>query len=78
MINKEYTIKSYFKSPEGLRGKIKAPIIWGNAKEKNSIMPLVYLTKPKWMCEESWKTIVDAVELNLPKNTVIKENQNQQ
>ena len=43
-----YTICEWSKSKNGIKGRIKSPIIWGHAKERNCIFPVAYLRKPKW------------------------------
>jgi hypothetical protein len=47
---------------------------WGHAKEKNCIFPVAYLRKPKWMDEESWKKVVDCIELKMPNETFLSYN----
>ncbi len=61
-----YTISEWSKSPDGLEGRVKSPIIWGHAKEKSCIFPIAYLRKPKWMDDESWMKVVNCIELNMP------------
>jgi hypothetical protein len=69
-----YTMSEWSKSPNGLEGRVKSPIIWGHAKEKNCIFPVAYLRKPKWMDEESWKKVVDCIELKMPNETFLSYN----
>jgi hypothetical protein len=36
-------------------------------QEGNSSWPVIYLQKPDWVPEEKWETIVNSLELHLPK-----------
>lgn len=56
-------IKSYSVSPNGLEGRVKSPIIWGHWG--SVIAPLAYIQKPKWLDEDDFKKVVEALELNL-------------
>ena len=57
-------IKSYFVSSP-IKGICKQYGIWvsGNV---NSIMPLIYLQKPKYIDENKWDEICKSVKITLP------------
>ena len=57
---------SYSISRNGLEGICKSPVIWGH--RESSMMPLVYLRKPKWMTEEDFYKVVDNLTIHLPKD----------
>lgn len=65
-----YTVSEWSKSRKGIEGRIKSPIIWGHAKEKNCIFPLAYLRKPKYMNNDSWMKVVDSIRLNMPETFI--------
>jgi hypothetical protein len=44
---------------------IKRYGIW--IQEDAKIVPLVFFQKPKWIPDEQWADIVNAIEINLPK-----------
>lgn len=49
-----------------IEGLTKRWAIWGHDAEKNSMAPLVYLERPKWIKDDSaWEKIVRGIELNL-------------
>ena len=48
----------------------KRPAMW--VTEKCRTCPVVYFQKAKWLSEESFLLIVEAILLNLPKGTVLK------
>lgn len=56
-------LESYFINRNGL-GYTKSPAIWGNYKP-NTIAPLVYLKKPKWVSDDDFDKILDALKLEL-------------
>lgn len=47
-----------------IKGVCKLYGIW--AQEGNKTAPLVYLQKPKWVGDEQWSEIVNAIKLELP------------
>ena len=59
-------IKSF--SIEGpIKGICKSHGIWAQDAEKNSMMPVCYFLKPKWMTKEQFKKIIDSMKyLQLP------------
>lgn len=54
-------------------GICKQWAIWGQDSKKNSVSPLIYLQRPKWIKDDDvWQQIVNSVRLNLPSNLEIK------
>lgn len=47
-------------------GDTKRPAVW--AVNGNSIYPLCYLQKPKWMSNEQFDKVVKAIRLDAPKD----------
>lgn len=64
---KSIQIESIAKSPDGLRGYRKSPIIWGNIPP-NTSYPLAYMRKPKWMTDADWKVLFNGIQVTLPKD----------
>ena len=59
-------IKAY-SVEKGIKGICKSPAIWAHDAEKNSMMPVCYLMKPKWMTEEQFEKIIESMKyLYLP------------
>lgn len=56
--------KTFIHKP--IHGMIKRYGIW--IQEDAKIVPLVFFQKPKWIPDEQWADIVNAIEINLPKN----------
>lgn len=54
-----------------VKGMVKQWGLW--VMEGNQIAPLVYFQKPKWIKESQWAEIVNAIEINLPKNYRVGE-----
>jgi len=52
-------------SREGLKGKIKSPIIWGH--KGCTIFPLCYLEKPSFLTESEWQEFLDGFTFQLTK-----------
>lgn len=46
---------------------IKSGIVWGHAKNTNSIYPLLYISKPKHISEEHYRELLDAIEIEFIK-----------
>ena len=67
---KEITLESYTVCKNGFCPPMrKSPAIAG--MEGNHMFPLVYLTKPKNISEESFKAILDGLRLEIPPGFVI-------
>jgi allantoicase len=58
-------LTSYSVAPDGLKGFVKSPVIWGNYPP-NISAPLAYLKKPKWMDEKDWRMVLASIRLFLP------------
>ena len=43
---------------------IKSGIVWGHSKDKNSIFPLLYISKPKHITEEQFNELLDSIDIN--------------
>ena len=64
--NEEHTLKNmraYSISPNGLEGRVKSPIIYGHWG--NTISPLAYIQKPKWVSDEDFARVVKSLCLEL-------------
>ncbi len=61
-------IDKYSIAKNGLPPYRKSPIIFGHAMGTNQSYPLAYLRKPRWMKDDSWDKILDAIELNITKD----------
>lgn len=78
MINRrqmtEFKVKSYQIEIKGIDNICKSPSLWMTFETKtgSSFSPVVYFKKPKWISEESFINIVKSIEINLPKNTIIR------
>ena len=57
------SIESYFVASP-VKGACKSYGIW--VTEGNTSAPLVYLMKPRWVDNEQWSEIVNALKLELP------------
>lgn len=66
IITMKFPITSISKSPDGLTGYRKSPIIWGN-RHPNTGYPLAYLRKPAWMTDEDWRVVFNGLQVTLPK-----------
>lgn len=64
---KTFSITSISKTPDGIPGHRKSPIIWGDMPP-NSSYPLAFLRKPKWMTNEDWKVVFDGLRITLPEH----------
>ena len=49
-----------------VKGLTKSFVIW--IREESTIYPLVYLQKPKWISDKSFKKIVLSIRLDLPQD----------
>lgn len=55
------------------KGICKQWSIWGSDLDKNSVSPLIYLQRPKWIKDdEVWEKIVLSIKLELPVGMEIK------
>ena len=55
-----------------IQGSIKQYGLW--IQENAKIVPLVFFRKPKWVPEDQWAEIVNAIDINLPKEYNIETN----
>ena len=46
---------------------IKSGIIWGYFKDKNSVSPILYISKPKHISQEEFDELLDSIEINFVK-----------
>jgi len=67
-------LKAYEINIKPISGICKQPSMFGHNAENNSISPIIYFQKPKWMAQESFELIVKNIRLELPYGTEIKRN----
>lgn len=44
---------------------LKSAILWGHFKDSNGSMPLLYISKPKYITQEEYEDLLDRLEINL-------------
>jgi len=65
-------LKAYEINIKPISGICKQPSMFGHNAENNSISPIIYFQKPKWMAQESFELIIENLRLDIPLNTEIK------
>lgn len=45
----------------------KSGIIYGRRKDTNSYIPIMYLSKPKWVTEEEFQELLNAIDIQFLK-----------
>jgi len=63
-----YTITAYSISTKSLRGICEQPALWaeGLGDHRNTVTPLIYFQKPKWIDKRSFVKIIKSIRLDLP------------
>lgn len=46
---------------------IKSGILWGHSNKSNSTVPLLYISKPRWMTQEDFDSILEKVDIRIRK-----------
>jgi len=65
-------LKSY-SIGEPIQGICKQYAVWGHDADNNSISPLFYIQRPKWIKDDMvWEQITKAVKVELPIGLEIK------
>lgn len=66
-------VKAYSLNKEPIAGICKRPSLWAHFSDVNSIAPLMYLLRPKWIKSDAvWDKILDSIRLELPKDMEVK------
>lgn len=47
---------------------IKSAIIWGNIKDTNEFLPLLYISKPKNISQEDYELLLDRLIIDISKH----------
>ena len=61
-------LRSYHVSKNPIKGVNKSSAIWGLRSDKNELIPLAYLKKPKALNDKQWEKIVNSISLNITNN----------
>lgn len=64
----KFIMGSYSISTKPISGICKQPALWGHEKNRASMVPLIYLQKPKWISEETFLRIVESIRLDIPRD----------
>ncbi len=44
---------------------IKSAIVWGHAKDTNSVFPLLYISKPKGISQEDYELLLEKIQISI-------------
>ena len=65
-IFEKYKDFEFDKNKEKIFG-IKSGIVWGHSKTKNSISPLLYISKPKHVSQEDFEELLETIRISFLK-----------